>query len=85
MSELDKLIEKMDCLENKLKILADGYIPINHKKFQTVMQAILKETFQEEEKVKLMREVKLLGVIFGVVGICLLVFVIYLLTFTSPI
>ena len=85
MSELDKLIEKIDCLEGRLKILSDGYIPINHKKFQSIMQAILKETFQEEEKVKLMREVKSLGIMFGTIGVSLLVFVIYLLTFTTPV
>lgn len=85
MSELDKLIEKIDCLENKLKILADGYIPINHKKFQSVMENILKGIFQEEEKVKLIREVKQLGVMFGILGLSLLAFIIYLLTFTTPI
>lgn len=85
MSDLDKLIEKMDCLENKLKVLSDGYIPINHKKFQLVMENILKGIFQEEEKVKIMREVKQLGVMFGVLGLSLLTFIIYLLTFTTPI
>lgn len=85
MNEIDKLLEKIDCLESKLKVLADGYIPINHKKFQLVMENILKGIFQEEEKVKIMREVKQLGVVFGVLGLSLLTFIIYLLTFTTPI
>ena len=85
MTEVDALMEKLDLLEGKFKVLADGYIPINHKKFQSVMEGILKGIFQEEEKVKLIREIKLIGIIFGVLGLSLLFFVIYLLTFTTPI
>lgn len=85
MKELVELSEKLDALQGKMKILEDGYIPINHKKFQQVLETTLKDLFRDEEKIGLLRQIKLLGITFGVIIVLLLCFVIFLAMFTVPI
>lgn len=85
MKELAEVESKLDLLQGKLKLLEDGYIPINHKKFQEILKVTLKDLFRDEEKIALMRELKTIAISFGLVGVLLVLFVIYLITFTVPI
>lgn len=85
MKDLKEVASKIDLLQGKLKLLEDGYIPINHKKFQTVLKETLKDLFRDEEKINLLREIKALGLTCATIIVLLLLFVIYLITFTTPI
>lgn len=85
MKDLKEVASKLDQLQGKLKLLEDGYIPINHKKFQSVLRETLKDLFRDEEKISLLREIKMIGISFGMIGVLLVLFVIALLLFTTPI
>lgn len=85
MKELVDLSKQLNSLQGKMKILEDGYIPINHKKFQSVLKITLKDLFRDEEKINLLRDIKVLGIAFGIVIVLLISFEIFLILFTVPI
>lgn len=85
MKDLQEVSKKLDSLQGKLKLLEDGYIPINHKKFQSVLKLTLKDLFRDEEKINLLRDIKVLGIAFGIVIVLLISFAIFLILFTVPI
>lgn len=85
MKDIVEVSQKLDTLQSKMKILEDGYIPINHKKFQVLLKDTLKDLFRDEEKIAILREIRVLGFVFSTIVVLLLLFVIYLITFTTPI
>jgi len=85
MKEVVELAKKIDLLQTKMKVLETGFIPLEPKKFKQILEISLKDLFRDEEKISLLREIKLLGISFAIIIILLLLFVIFLCLFTIPV
>ena len=85
MTEVERVKTDLEKLKVDTKARLDSYPIINKKNFKRVFKEILTEISRDEEKVKLLRDIKNILYVGLTIVVCLVIFTIVLMLFTEPI
>lgn len=83
--DLVKLLKEVSVLKERTDSLCNNLVTLNKEEFSLILQESLKDLFRDEEKIKLLRNLRLLLILFGSIGLTLAMSIIGLILFTEPI